>query len=391
MANQGHYSEKRLDPACVGATCTDGDHWIPTIMYASKTIPKGYYMGSEDQNVGPTQWGGNDGDFNDYVFLFTGLVCTGSGDACDTGQPGICAAGLTDCANALGETECRPARQPSDEECNGLDDDCNGDTDEGDICPKGELCVKARCVPVCGTGEFRCDAGQKCVEGACIETACADITCAPGKVCEGGKCIGACDDVTCPTAQTCVDGVCVDPCDGIDCGEGFVCEGGACRVECGCAGCGTGECDADTGHCVDDGCSGKVCDSGQHCAAGDCVDDCADAKCPGGAACVSGACEPPLNGRNGEGGGNDPGVGLGGEGTQDPGVHFGGDGTGKDPGNANGGVGNDNGGVGKDKNALEAKGCSCRTATGSDGANAALLALLGVTLLAARRRRPYSQ
>ena len=384
MSSEGHYSEKRLDPACVGATCTDGDHWIPTIMYASKTIPRGYYMGSEDQGVGPTQWGGNDGDFNDYVFLFTGLVCTGSGEACDTGEPGICAAGLTDCANALGESECRPARTPSDEQCNGLDDDCNGDTDEGELCPKGELCVKARCIPICGTGEFRCDAGQKCVEGACIETACADKTCAPGKVCQGGKCIGACDDVTCPTGQACADGVCVDPCQGIDCGEGFVCEGGACRVECGCAGCATGQCDTDSGHCVDDGCAGKVCDGGQHCAAGDCVDDCADAQCPGGAACVEGLCEPPVNGATGEGGAA-PGVGLGGEGPHIPGVTFGGEGP--DPGSANGGVGNDSGGLGDERNTIEAKGCSCRTADGSDGANAALLALVGVTLLAARRRR----
>ncbi len=31
------------------------------------------------------EWGGNDGDFNDYVILFSGLVCSGSGEACDTG------------------------------------------------------------------------------------------------------------------------------------------------------------------------------------------------------------------------------------------------------------------------------------------------------------------
>jgi MYXO-CTERM domain-containing protein len=388
MSSEGHFSEKRLNPACTGASCTDGDRWIPTIMYASKTIPRGYYMGSEDQQVGPSTWGGNDGDFNDYVFLFTGLVCSGSGEACDTGEPGICAAGLTDCANALGESVCRPARVPGEEECNGLDDDCNGDTDEGKLCPQGELCVKARCVPVCGTGEFRCDAGQKCVTGACIETACADKTCAPGKVCQGGKCIGACDDVTCPTGQACSDGVCVDPCQGIDCGEGFVCEQGACRVECGCAGCATGQCDTDSGHCVDAGCAGKVCDAGQHCATGECVDDCADAQCPGGAACVDGLCEPPVNGASGVGGAA-PGFGLGGEGPADPSVTFGGDGPDGDPGNGDGGVGSDNGGSGEDRNTIEAKGCSCRTAHGANGATAALLALVGVILLGARRKRQH--
>ncbi|MES1189105.1 MAG: MYXO-CTERM sorting domain-containing protein [Myxococcales bacterium] len=386
MSNEGHFSEKRLDPACVGATCTDGDRWIPTIMYASKTIPRGYYMGSEDQNVGPTKWGGNDGDFNDYVFLFTGLQCSGSGEACDTGEPGICAAGLTDCANALGESECRPARTPGTEECNGLDDDCNGDTDEGELCPPGELCVKARCVPLCGTGEFRCDAGQKCVDGACVETACADKTCDAGKVCMGGECIGACDDVVCPTGQSCADGVCVDPCSGIDCGQGFVCEGGACLVECGCAGCAKGECDTESGHCVDDGCAGKACDADQHCSAGDCVDDCADAACPGGAACVAGACEPPQLGSASAGG-------AGGEGPGDPGIHFGGDGpngSGDAPGSSEGGnasAGGSNGNVAGDRNALEAKGCSCRSAGGSRSSAPYGLALLGLALLAARRRR----
>jgi MYXO-CTERM domain-containing protein len=47
-------------------------------------------------------------------------------------------------------------------------------------------------------------------------------------------------------------------------------------------------------------------------------------------------------------------------------------------------------GSGDDRNGIEAKGCSCRTATGSDGVNAALLGLAGVGLLAARRRRRSS-
>jgi MYXO-CTERM domain-containing protein len=393
MSSQGHFSEKRLNPACVGATCTDGDRWIPTIMYASKTTPRGYYMCSEDQNVGPTQWGGNDGDFNDYVFLFTGLVCSGSGQPCDTGQAGICAAGLTDCADAAGESECRPARQPSDEQCNGLDDDCNGDTDEGDICPEGELCVKSRCVPVCGTGEFRCDSDHKCVDGACVEKACVDVTCKAGKVCMGGKCVGACDDVTCPTGQTCADGVCVDPCDGIDCGDGFVCEGGACLVECSCAGCEKGECDADSGHCVDDGCAGKACEAGQHCAAGECVDDCQDAACPGGAACTAGVCEPPSTGNSGDVGS------TGGAGSEDPVIVFGGDGPGSNPGNGSGNTsgsansgdaaGDGNGDSAGGSSSVDVKsGCACRAA-GVDGPRSSLawLSALGVVLVVARRRR----
>jgi MYXO-CTERM domain-containing protein len=393
MSSQGHFSEKRLDPACLGATCTDGDHWIPTIMYASKTATRGYYMCSEDQPVGPTQWGGNDGDFNDYVFLFTGLVCSGSGEACDTGEPGICAAGLTDCANALGESECRPARKPGKEQCNGLDDDCNGDTDEGKLCPKGELCVKARCVPVCGTGEFRCDVDHKCVDGACVEKSCIDISCKAGKVCMAGKCVGACDGVTCPTGQTCADGVCVDPCDGIDCGKGFVCEAGACLVECGCAGCSSGECDTKSGHCVDDGCAGVACDTGQHCATGGgCVDDCEDATCPGHAACDAGVCQPPETGSNGSGG---AGAGGASDSETDPTLVFGGEGPDSgDTDNEGGSAAADNGdgALGNNGNVIEAKsGCACRAAGSGDSNDAiALLSLLGVAVAATRRRRGAS-
>jgi MYXO-CTERM domain-containing protein len=390
LTGQKHYSEARLNPACTGDTCTDGDRWIPTIMYASKTNDRSYYMCSEDQNVGPSKWGNNDGDFNDFVFLFKGLVCTGAGEPCDTGQPGICAAGLTDCANAEGESECRPARTAGEETCNGLDDDCNGDADEGDLCPEGELCVRARCVPKCGTGEFRCDADEKCVEGACIEAACVSVDCAAGKVCMGGKCVGACDEVSCPGSQTCVEGVCVDPCAGIDCGQGFVCEAGACRVECACAGCEEGECDTDTGHCVDEGCAGVVCEAGEHCADGDCVNDCLGVSCPDDGECFEGQCLPPASGVGGDagvGGAIDPGP------DPDPGVHFGGEGPGSEPADGGVGAGGFSGGGGSGgrsggSNAVEVEsGCACRAPAGNSGATAAWLALAAAAVLGARRRR----
>lgn len=383
LTPQKHYSERRLNQACQGANCTEPGNWIPTIMYASKTIPRGFYMCSEDQEIPADRWGGNDGDFQDFVFLFTGLQCSGSGEPCDTGEPGICAAGLTDCANSAGESECRPARTPIEETCNGLNDDCDDETDEGDLCPPGELCVKSRCVPVCGTGEFRCDQGYQCVKGACVEKACVDVDCDPGEVCIGGKCVGACDDVKCPTGQACVDGVCTDPCTGIDCGDGFVCEGGACRVECACAGCEEGECDADTGHCVDEGCAGVVCEADQHCQAGACVSDCEEAQCPGGAACENGLCLPPPSGDDGAGG-----EGGAGSGPMNPDLSFGGE-TVTNPGNGEAGVDSGNGSAGKG-NAVEVEsGCACRTAGGTgSGAAGSLLALLGAWTLAKRRRAP---
>jgi MYXO-CTERM domain-containing protein len=387
LTQQRHYSELRLNPACVGTTCTHGDRWIPTIMYASKNTPRGFYMCSEDQTVGPTEWGGNDGDFNDYVFLFTGLVCSGSGETCDTGQPGVCAAGLTDCADASGESSCRPARSPSDESCNGLDDDCNGDTDEGeDLCPTGEICVKARCVPVCGTGEFRCPADQQCIEGACIESVCVDVKCAAGQVCMAGECVGACDDVICPRGQTCADGLCIDPCQGIDCDEGFICEAGACLVECSCAGCASGECDTATGHCVDQGCAGVTCEQGQHCVTGECVDACIDVQCPNGGECISGQCLAPDNFSDGVGGAPpDPGIDLG------NGNESGAGGTGSVAvaGSSAGGTAGDDGtGLTNGNDYRKADpGCACSTPAGSSRSTGALLLAAATALLFTRRRR----
>jgi MYXO-CTERM domain-containing protein len=178
----------------------------------------------------------------------------------------------------------------------------------------------------------------------------------------------------------------VDPCEGIDCGDGFVCEGGACLVTCSCAGCAVGECDVKSGHCVDTDCAGVACDAGEHCAAGECVDDCEGATCPGGAACNAGVCEPPLSGNNGAGG---AGGGDGGGGATEPGIHFGGEGP--DPGDGNRGDAagsGDDGGIGVDHNAVEVKsGCACRAAGGERSNGALVLAGLGLTLLAARRRR----
>ncbi|MFT3775810.1 MAG: MopE-related protein [Minicystis sp.] len=56
----------------------------------------------------------------------------GGGQSCSSGKPGICAAGTTACSG--GSLKCNQNQQPQTEICNTLDDDCDGQIDEGGIC-----------------------------------------------------------------------------------------------------------------------------------------------------------------------------------------------------------------------------------------------------------------
>ncbi|MFZ5445341.1 MAG: putative metal-binding motif-containing protein, partial [Myxococcota bacterium] len=89
----------------------------------------------------------------------------GGGGACSTGQSGVCAAGTLTCQT--GSLACVRNTAPSSERCNGLDDDCNGSTDEtfaglGTSCSAGlGVCLR--------TGTNVCNAGGTAV--VCSATA----------------------------------------------------------------------------------------------------------------------------------------------------------------------------------------------------------------------------
>lgn len=100
----------------------------------------------------------------------------GGGAACLTGQAGVCNAGTLTCT--AGSVTCQRNTNPAPERCNGLDDDCSGGADEpftglGNTCSAG--------VGACrGTGTIVCNAAQtgtqcSAVVGAPTASACDGI------------------------------------------------------------------------------------------------------------------------------------------------------------------------------------------------------------------------
>jgi hypothetical protein len=151
----------------------------------------------------------------------------GGGVACMTGLPGVCASGTTACQGAV--VVCVQDTQPSTDVCDGLDNDCNTATADGEQDPgTGSPCDGAD-VDLCDEGSIACIAGalactdpddanpELCngVDDDC-DTATADGSADPGvgAACDGPD-SGACTD----GIQQCSGGtlVCNDPDDPEQC------------------------------------------------------------------------------------------------------------------------------------------------------------------------------
>jgi hypothetical protein len=405
----GQCPQTKYSQADINVHSPSGAPWITTLIYQSNTDPNGYYMAFEDQPTCTASWrgcdpgnpnqglqppNGNDGDFNDFVFYVHGIDCAGGGEACDTGMPGICAGGTTQCANGGMDIKCRQDIQPRQETCNLLDDDCDGVIDNPDapsLCSNGEVCFQGTCIPPCSTGEFPCIPPYVCddSDGLCKDPACTNVTCASDQTCYHGLCIGGCDNVVCPPGQVCRIGNCVDPCAGITCDNGQVCEGGACLAACGCRNCPSGKVCSSDGTCVDKGCDKLKCNAPEVCVQGACKDGCAGVQCPAGQNCSNGECALPDGGIpipqpdggvvvTGEGGSN---TGTGGSGRG------GSNGNGGSGGSSSNGGSNGAGGTGAHQSGIAT--CNCDSAGApSAGGLALLLAALG---LASLRRRATSR
>lgn len=319
MINELFYTQHALNPGSAGA-----DPFYQVLTWQSLKLPQAFYFGWEDQTASLL----SDNDFDDLVFLVSGIQCSGSGQPCDTGLLGACALGTEQCQK--GQNQCVQSATAQPEKCNAIDDDCNGTVDDGDLCEAGKVCDRGRCVPKCGTAEFRCSDGAVCTaKGVCVEKACADKECPAGQVCSGGTCVDGCSGVVCPTGELCRGGSCVDPCQGIRCDEGYSCVLGVCQT-CSCTGCPAGQQCLDN-RCVEQTCASITCGAATHCAAGACVDDCAQAHCPPGQECSAGHCMAVPGMQPGSAGDDEPdgpvvidptlgGAGKGGGGAQSGGT-----------------------------------------------------------------------
>ncbi len=199
-----------------------------------------------------------------------------------TADVGLCRSGTQTCSGGFWGA-CAGQVLPAPEACNGKDDDCNGATDDGDLCGSGRVCTSGVCLPSnCNSENARCPVGFDC-DGS---SQCQPIGCA------GASPPGA----TCAGPEVCKDGLCVDPCSGVSCGSGSACSEGRC-VAGGCAltGCSGGQACVE-GSCVADPCAGVSCPTGTFCRLGDCVRSCSYVECAPGQSCDGdGFCQPTCS------------------------------------------------------------------------------------------------
>jgi MYXO-CTERM domain-containing protein len=218
------------------------------------------------------------------------------GAACATGRPGRCAEGVTACRD--GTLSCVPNAEPAAETCDQTDEDCDGTIDEDlrNACgfcgrPSREVCNghDDDCNGQVDDGDI-CPAGQVCAAGHCVAPCHGNECSTAGQVCFQGGCLTPCDVLVCPDGGHCENGACVDPCAAVRCGAGTVCHAGQCVDDtCYETGCPDGQRCAG-GRCEADPCAGVACQPGELCRDGHCVASCGAVSCPLDQRCVDGQC-----------------------------------------------------------------------------------------------------
>ena len=120
----------------------------------------------------------------------------GGGGACVTGQPGLCSPGTVICTN--GALVCTPNVASAPETCDGLDNNCDGQTDEGD--PGGNVACSTGLAGACAAGTKHCQSGA---------LACTQNVASSPEVCDGvdNDCNGQVDNGNPGGGAACVTGL----------------------------------------------------------------------------------------------------------------------------------------------------------------------------------------
>ncbi len=225
------------------------------------------------------------------------------GNVCYEGTGACEEAGVIVCTADGSGTECNAvAGTPADETCNGIDDDCDGSTDEGDLCNDNVLCTTDICTGAGGCENIpineACDDNNVCTDDICTESGCINSynnipcddgdPCTTNDQCSTGVCVGEevdcsfCDDI-------CSIGVCnhyTGVCEKEDRPNGTNCDDGdPCIINTQCQ----------DGECVG---SPKDCDDNYQCTVdmcgpdGNCVFTPNDTLCNDNCICTEDKCSP---------------------------------------------------------------------------------------------------
>ncbi len=218
----------------------------------------------------------------------------------------------TGCSNSNGAGTCTGARNCNSqglsacdapaaqvETCNTLDDNCNGQTDEGGggLCDDAapctyDNCISGECQHPAKTGACddasACTDGDLCSDGLCKGTAlncddsnpCTADSCNPKAGCVNLASAGTCSDGdACTTADACKLGVCTGG-PALVCDDGNPCTSDSCDSAQGCVATPT------TANCDD----GNACTSKDTCSAGTCA-GIATILCDDGKLCTTDSCD----------------------------------------------------------------------------------------------------